>query len=274
MLLHLTGKKIKSNLPEHVKVAEDRPYLHSEIKQFIDIATPRNKALVLIMCSGGLRIGGIPGLRIKDLIPIDEYGIYRINVYAKSKRSAYFTFCTPECRVAIDQYLAWRKRFGERITVDSTVFRTDYNAYARNIKDPKPCTENAVTHTMDKLLRATGMRGFGIENQERKRREIMRSHGLRKFFETNAFKAGMNNMYIRRLMGQDSGLEDAYLNLTEQELLEGDSMHVGYIGIIDQLCISEEKRLKQENVILKSEVSEIRSALDDLNRVKEHLGLT
>ena len=67
------------------------------------------------------------------------------------------------------------------------------------------------------------------ENFKHKRNLIMANHRLGKFFETNAFKAGMDNIYIRRLMGQKSQLEDSYLKLSEEELLEGDSKHVGYI---------------------------------------------
>jgi integrase len=245
-VITLNWNKIKKNFPSHEKVAEDRPYSHEEIKRLIEIASMRDKALILTLSSAGLRIGAIPRLRVKDLKPIDEYGIYQIHVYAKSVNSNYHTFCTPEARHAIDSYLEWRKRFSERITGDSPVFRTDYNAYGRIMRAPKPCTENAVTHTMDKLLRATGMRGFGLENQERKRRDIMRSHGLRKFWESNAYKAGMDHMYIRRLMGQKSGLEDAYLKLSEEELLEGDSAHVGYLGIIDQLTVNDENRLRKQ----------------------------
>ena len=32
----------------------------------------------------------------------------------------------------------------------------------------------------------------------------------------------MNHMYIRRLMGQKSKIEDSYLKLSEEDLLEGD----------------------------------------------------
>ena len=81
----------------------------------------------------------------------------------------------------------------------------------------------------------------------------MANHGFRKFFETNAFKAGMDPMYIRRLMGQRSGLEDSYLKLSEEELLEGDSRHVGYIGIIDQLTIDESNKLRREVQTLRVE---------------------
>ena len=47
---------------------------------------------------------------------------------------------------------------------------------------------------------------------------------------------------LRRLMGQKSGLEDAYLKLSEEELLEGDSKHNGYVDVIDQLTIDDSKQ--------------------------------
>ena len=81
----------------------------------------------------------------------------------------------------------------------------------------------------------------------------MQCHGFRKVFESNSFKAGMNNMYLRRLMGQKSGLEDSYLKLSEEELLEGDSKHIGYMGVIDQLTINEEHKLKRKVKILTDE---------------------
>ncbi len=103
---------------------------------------------------------------------------------------------------------------------------------------------------MDNLLRKVGIRSsFSLETEKHKRHDIMMDHGFRKFYETNAFKAGMDREYIRRLLGQKGGrsaLEDAYLKLSEDELLEGDSRHTGFIGIIDQLTIDDSQRLKKE----------------------------
>ena len=100
------------------------------------------------------------------------------------------------------------------------------------------------------LLRNVGLLEIPLESKIGQRNIVMMNHGFRKFFETNAFKAGMDHMYLRRLMGRKSGLEDAYLKLSEEELLEGDSKHTGYIGIIDQLTIDESQRLRKENRIL------------------------
>jgi hypothetical protein len=102
------------------------------------------------------------------------------------------------------------------------------------------------------LLIRSGLRKLHTEGKLR-RSDVMANHGFRKFFETNAFKAGMDPMYIRRLMGQRSGLEDAYLKLSEEELLEGDSKHVGYLGIVDQLTIDESNKLRREVQTLKVE---------------------
>jgi hypothetical protein len=40
---------------EHEKVAEDRPYTHSEIQKLLDHSSVRNRAMILLMSSAGLR---------------------------------------------------------------------------------------------------------------------------------------------------------------------------------------------------------------------------
>lgn len=99
----------------------------------------------------------------------------------------------------------------------------------------------------------------------------MMCHGLRKSFEVNAFKAGMPNIYIRRLLGQKSGLEDSYLKISDEELLEGDSKHVGYIGIIDQITISDEHRLKREVQTLRLDKSKMEEVLERINKLEDKI---
>ena len=74
-------------------------------------------------------------------------------------------------------------------------------------------------------------------------------------------------------MGQKSGLEDAYLKLSEEELLEGDSKHVGYIGIIDQLTIDDTHRLKQKVETLTLDRNNLESRLDKLEELYQKLDL-
>jgi integrase len=280
----LNWEKIHSFEPEREKKVEDRPYTHGEIKTLIENTSPRNRAIILLMSSSAPRVGALPLVRTRDLEPIDKYGIYKITYYPHSKKFRYFSFCTPEARKAIDNYLEHRKRWGERLTDDTPVFRTDFNAHnTERSANSKTLSTLRMRSIIGEIARDCGMRQVpteplfidsSINNKKKVRRlDIMSNHGLRKFFEKQAYSAGMDHMYIRRLMGQKSGLEDSYLKLSEEELLEGDNRHIGYIGIIDQLTISEEHRVKRENEILKIRADKVDGVLAEIAEIRQQLGL-
>jgi site-specific recombinase XerD len=270
--IQLNWDKIHSFKGEEEKRAEDRPYTHSEILTMLQKTMPRNRAIILLMCSGGLRVGSLPPLRVKDLEPINKYNIYKVNIYANSKRSSYFSFCSVEARNEIDQYLEWRKRLGERIKPESPLFRTEFGSL--QIQQPQPLTRAGIRFLINKLLRNTGIRPAIPFTESRKhyRSHIMECHAYRKFFEKHAVKAGMDLIYVRRLMGQSTGLEDSYLKLSEEELLEGDDRHVGYIGVIDQLTINESYRLKREIEHYKVKASQFDSLRAEIDQLKEMIG--
>lgn len=221
-----------------------------------------------LMASSGMRVGAIPCLQVRDLHPIDKYQIYKITVYRKST-AQYFVFCSPETRKEIDSYPSWRRRLGEKIGDDSPLFRKSFDPIeVRKAMAVTYCSLNWNTHH---LLKQCGFRPLEPSKEGQiiaKRKEIMQNHGFRKFFETNAFKAGMDHMYLRRLMGQKSGLEDAYLKLSEEELLEGDSRHIGYVGVIDALTINEENKLRREIETLKVEKNSWEALRGEVEKLK------
>ncbi len=100
-IITINWKKIRGFMGEHERVVEDRPYNHEEIRTLLSYTSLRNRGIILTMASGGLRLGAIPGLRIRDLEPNDTYGIYKIIVYPFSIKSRYTTWCSP----AITQFL-------------------------------------------------------------------------------------------------------------------------------------------------------------------------
>jgi integrase len=75
--VQLNWDKIHSFEGDDEKQTEDRPYTHSEILTLIQRTSQRNRAIILLMASGGLRVGAVPLLRNKDLEPIDKYSIYK-----------------------------------------------------------------------------------------------------------------------------------------------------------------------------------------------------
>lgn len=150
-IITLNWKKIHSFEPEPEQRSEDRPYTHQEIATLLSKASPRDRAIILLMASTGVRVGAIAyPLQLKDLQPIDKYLIYRITIYRKSP-SRYYGFCSPEARKEIDSYLDWRRRLGEHLKDDSPVFRKSFDAF--KIQKPIPVTVSSVSWTIASLLR-------------------------------------------------------------------------------------------------------------------------
>ena len=275
-IVTINWKKVHSFEGEHEKAIEDRPYTHSEISTMLQNTTLRNQSIILLMTSSGPRVGAIPQIRIKDLEPNDKYNIYKITYYPSSKKNRYFSFCSPEARKQIDAYLSWRERLGEKLKPETPLFRTEFNML--ELQRPRVLNRKAIQFLINKLLKSTGIRTLEppteLTANRCKRTHIMECHAMRKFFETNAFRAGMDLIYVRRLMGQRAGLEDSYLKLTEEELLEGDSKHEGFIGIIDQLTISSENKLRRENQHLRKDMTRFDRMQKQIEELNRKLGFT
>lgn len=145
----LRTKKIKRFLPEDESdyYAKDRPYSVKEIEQILSKCDVRARACVLIMTSTGMRIGGLKDLQIGDLKKIDEFGLYMIWVYNRSRKDCYYTFTTPECAKAIDEYLEYRKRTGgEDISKDKFPLIRDKFRMEDYFKAPKFISIRTLSH--------------------------------------------------------------------------------------------------------------------------------
>ena len=62
-----------------------------------------------------------------DPVRFDEFSLYLIWVYNRSRKDRYYTFCTPEAARAIDEYLEHRKSFGEELKDKSPLIRDKFN---------------------------------------------------------------------------------------------------------------------------------------------------
>jgi integrase len=124
--IDLRWKKLKKFKARLRSVVEDKPYTREQIKILIGSAYLRDKCIILLMASAGLRRGALPYLRIQDLQKIQKYDLYKISVY-KKEQEQYITFCTPECTKYIDQYLDWRRRLGEKLLPNSSLFRVVFD---------------------------------------------------------------------------------------------------------------------------------------------------
>jgi integrase len=275
----LNTRRINAFKPEFRNVVEDQPYTREQIKQLLDKAEQRNRAIILLLSSSGMRVGALQNLKVGDLTPIDKYNIYQIQVYKRSK-SKYITFCTPECRKEIDLHLQYRKRYGEHITDKSPVFRTTFNRndQFKAANKIKPFSTVGIKCMVNELLNTTGVRPSvkmteGMKHTSN-RTNLMEVHGFRKFFDTTCTSAGMDSLYTEILMGHDVGLKGRYTKLTPEELLEGNDHNLGYVSAMDHLIICNENRLKRQVETLRVEKSQIDELAQTIADVKSKLGIS
>lgn len=278
----LNNRRIDAFKPEFRNVVEDQPYTREQIKTLLDKAEQRNRAIILLLSSSGMRVGALPNLKVGDLTPVDNYNIYQIHVYKRSsKKSRYITFCTPEARKEIDFYIEYRKRYGERITDNSPLFRPTFNRedQFKTANEVKSLSTVGIKRVINELLNTTGVRPSKrmTEGQQQRnysnRTNLMELHGFRKYFDTTCTSAGMNSLYTEMLMGHDVGLKGRYTKLTPDELLEGNDHNLGYASAMEHLIICEENRLRKQVETLRVEKSKIEELEATIQEVKETLGL-
>jgi len=91
----LNTNKINQYLPEFRKSKKDRGYTYAEIQRLLDIVDERNRTIILLLASTGMRIGAIPGLRLRNIEKVEsaysDNGIYKVTVYEGFKEE-YITY--------------------------------------------------------------------------------------------------------------------------------------------------------------------------------------
>jgi integrase len=143
-------QRVKQFMPEETRIKRDRAYTATEIHDLLQLSNERTSTIILLLCSTGMRLGGLAGLQLSDLE--DKGDFYKITVYRNTK-SEYYTYCTPEARRGLDTYLEVRQRHGEHIDLDPTkaipLIREQYNHEDQfSVRHPHQTTVDALEKIM------------------------------------------------------------------------------------------------------------------------------
>lgn len=66
-------KKDYVGLTSNIKVNVDMPYTYEEIHRMLDKATERERVVIFLLASTGMRRGAVSELKVSDLNWIDQY---------------------------------------------------------------------------------------------------------------------------------------------------------------------------------------------------------
>ena len=271
----LNTSKISRFMPDRRKSNKDRGYTHQEIEKLLEFADERIRCVILLLCSTGMRIGAIPSLLLSSLeeleIGIENSKIYKITVY-ENHHEEHFTFCTPECAKAIDEYLEMRKRYGEKLNQNSYLIREQFD-----IRDPfaiSKCHKTVANTLINKIIDLgirSGIRKRQTLEEDKKhlgssfRKDVPIAHGFRKFFTTQLVNSKVNPEIREMLLGHKIGLASAYYKPTEDDFL------AEYQKAVNNLTINEVNKLKMQVKKLEIEKSQLEKLTADVALLKRRM---
>jgi site-specific recombinase XerD len=252
----------------NTKRAVDRPYKHAEIHRLLEMATFRERVLILLMCSAGLRVDALPYLSVGDLVKIEKYNLYEITVY-KGEREGYKTYCTPECAAAIDTYLEYRRNRLQEIITEETPLLVNLSDKEKSHNGHNVGKRMTVVNIQETILRLVYDTGLRKDKKTRRgaRHAIMVCHGLRKFFRSQLHFAGVDHLRAETLIGHSTGLVGTYTIIPEEELFKS------YLTAVNHLTINEEKRLQLKISELTEMASRFDAKLDKIDKLAQKLGI-
>ncbi len=236
----LNWKKLRSAAPVVRNVAMDRAPTRDEIRMLLEVCSARDELTALIMASGGLRVGALPGLRLKDFHKRAS-GIGGLRVY-RGEPEEYSAFISRECVRSLEKYLDHRRLAGEYVTPDSPLLRDKWALPGHHrisiesgrgkATQPKAITVRALMMEMSRLWVKSGVRVKG--NSANDRFEFKTVHGFRKFFKTQASRGIPIKEDVELLMGH-------YLNYYKPTF---EHLEIEYANAEPYLEIHETKALE------------------------------
>lgn len=271
-LTQINWKKITRRIPKGRSYANDRAPSRGEIISLLQYPDRRIRPAALIMESSGGRLGLFEYLNYGHIHKIERNGILvaaKIRIYAGTN-DEYFSFVTPECYHAIEEYISYRRSQGERITKDSPIIRDLFHPDKLGKGEPhlpKRLKPTGVKRMIEDALKGTGLRKKLAEGK--RRHEFQADHGFRKFFKT-VCEHKMKSLHVEMLLGHTTGLADSYYRPTDEELLEE------YLKAVPELTLLELSPIPASETIeeLKKKVSELESKFREGEEEREGIERT
>ena len=253
--------KLSKMMPKARKIGMDRAPTKEEIRKLLEYADVRLRALILLLCSSGIRIGSVEYLRWKHVKPVeykDQKFAKLIVPVSKGDNEVYITFMTPEAYEALLEYRRMREAEGEKITPDSPLIRVVKWSKSEVKGVPLPANSKTLRNEIHKLWEKAGLR----ERSGGRPHGVKAVHGFRKFFATRLENAGVNRLIVETLLGHKISVISNYFKPSERELMEA------YVKAIKELTISEVLESKAE---LQKKLEERDKRIAELER--EYLAL-
>jgi len=243
----------KIDLPSGTAIIiEDRAPSKEELRQIMNFAKIRDKTVIEIAISSGLRVGTLATLKWGDVV-LDPRTLFEdtpqehdhlkvpalVRVKAgmgrKIKERSFFSFITPEAKKVLLQYKELRERQGEIITNESPLITLAYRDKTKTV------SWMTIEKAWERLLKLSG-----TETERKQKWHELHFHTLRKFFETQCIGADVKRPFMEFWMGHKGVyLDESYFRANLQEHLREYGKAIPYLSVFE-VPESREERLKRK----------------------------
>lgn len=233
------GKSSKTiPMPEHLDIPSKE-----DLRDVLKVCDIRDKAIMLVGCSSGLTASGIVELTIEQFFNgyDPDTGITTLFLRRKKTETDFVTFLSPEATAAVLEYLEYRNR-----TLDYTDNKRAHQLNKQHWEKVegkkggkgkggqylfiKKLVNDEFLETGTEELRKIDLKGFfGVYDEIANRAQksngfgywnLIRSHNMRKFFNTALKNAGMDSERVEYMMGHDIGkTKNAYYRADAEGLI-------------------------------------------------------
>lgn len=192
---------LKDYIPLRKPIIVYRPRTKEEIEAMLKIAELREQVAVLLMSTGGLRIGALPTLLIEDCIWLEGPALYCLKAYPGTS-DEYLFFITPQASKALKKYIGRRSK--------GPIF------VSKHAEDWQ-AVEVALARAVMRLSQKAGVYYP---------KEVQTDHGFRHFFRTKLEASRIHDDFAERLMGhKKEKLKKVYSHPEPLELFEASEYH-------------------------------------------------
>ncbi|QLH10259.1 site-specific integrase [Nitrosarchaeum sp. AC2] len=250
-------KSLHKLLPRRESKSQDRAYTREEIQKMLDVSNDlTDKVIVLMFSSGGFRLEAWDYFTWKDVTFFkNDDGTYKgaaLLIYRGDPEN-YFTFITPEACKALELYREhWKADIGRYPKPDEPLIKSIRYPVIRRLN------QKGIRKRIDKLVSDIGLRPPLPPGK--RRHEVQLDHGFRKYFNTMMRRAKIDYLDKEDMMGHKIGLEKHYERYNEEDF----ERFPEYQKAIPFLTISDEEKIRLENIKLKEEKSELEKTKEKL----------